>query len=63
MSCFVLCIIFDLCESIERGQLYILFIDILKTEMIYIDAQSLKADEIFTGMNTRAMLTLHSGPE
>lgn len=31
--------------------------------MIYIGSQSLKADEIFIGMNARAMLTAHSGPE
>lgn len=62
-SDFVLCIIFYLSESIERGQLYILFIDIIETEIIHIGSQSLKADEIFTDMNARAMPILHSGPQ
>lgn len=63
VSHFVLCIIFYLSESIDKGQLYILFIDIIEIEFTYIDSQSLKVDEIFTGMHARAMPTWHSGPE
>lgn len=50
-SHFVLSIVFDLSGSIARRQLYILFIDIIETEIIYIGSQ-LKADEIFTGIKT-----------